>query len=291
MYPSPVFSRNNWGSIIIFFFLSLLVHAVLVISIPNFLFVKRIKIIPVIYIQPMEVKLKRLPPLSASLKKSAKAREPVVGVEGPQFALKKARSISAGKGLFLPPPSLQLPVSQFLGKETIPETATSNKKNQKVLGQYTMPSGLPNLLPEATSELPSLPAESENTFREKLVQDLNRKIQMEQIKLAQSQKTSRKNVKKFHNVALGVAGPISARKVLYRPPLPRVVVEHTVQIRLKFWVTPNGIVDQVVPIERGGAHMELVAIRFLKGWKFEPLPLEVRQERQWGILTVKFLVK
>ncbi len=269
-----------------------MVHAALVIAIPDFLTVKRIKIIPVTYIRPMEIRLRKLPPLPAAAKQPAKAQKTSPGLETPQFTLKKSRSISMGKGLFLPPPSLQLPVSEFVGKNTIPETTTSNKKNQKYLGQYTLPSGLPNLIPKLpTYTTPLISTENEQNISEKLIKEIHHEIQSREVKLTASQKASEKRAKKNSNVTLGVVGPISVRKILYRPPLPKIVAEHSVQIRLKFWVTPNGVVDQVVPIERGGTHIESVAIRFLKEWKFEPLPAEVRQERQWGILTVKFLVK
>jgi len=292
LYPSPFFSKNHWGSIITFCVLSLVIHAALVIAIPDFLSIKRIKIIPITYIRPMEVRLRKLPPLPASSKQPSKAKKTSPGLETPQFTYKKSRSISMGKGLFLPPPSLQLPVSEFIGRDTIPETTTSNKKNQKYLGQYTFPSGLPNLIPKPLMEPSSLPAaENKQNVSEKLIAEIHREIQSREAKRAASQKASKRKVKKSSNVTLGVVGPISVRKILYRPPLPKIVAEHSVQIRLKFWVTPNGIVDQVVPIERGGTRMESVAIRFLKRWKFEPLPAEARQERQWGILTVKFLVK
>jgi len=124
-----------------------------------------------------------------------------------------------------------------------------------------------------------------------LVNELIQGVRLESKKLAKKRKVSGAEKKRIPNVKLGVEGPISERRILYKPPLPKIVSEHSVQIKLKFWVTPNGIVDQVIPIERGGTKLESVAIRFLKKWRFDPLPPEVRQERQWGILTVKFFVK
>jgi len=56
-------------------------------------------------------------------------------------------------------------------------------------------------------------------------------------------------------------------------------------------VTPNGIVDQVIPVERGDTRLESTAIHYLKKWKFDPLSPNLKQERQWGILTVRFLVR
>ncbi len=267
----------------------------MVVTIPNFLTANRIKIIPVTYISPMEVRIKNLPPFPVipSAKQPPKVR-PKVNPERSTstFAMKKAQTLSAGKGLFLPPPAIQLPPSAFMGKGTITETYTSNKKNQKTLGTYPLKSGLPLLLPKVSFESAYLPsAHIESAFSEKIARELNKEILNTPVKAVPQTPPPKALVKSVSNVKLGVEGPISVRRVLYHPPLPKITAEHSVQIKLKFWVTPNGIVDQIIPIVRGGTKMESVAIRFLKGWKFEPLPAEVKQERQWGILTVKFLVK
>ena len=292
MYNSPAFSKNHLWNLLIFIIFSLLFHAVVIVTIPNFLSVKRIEIIPVVYIRPMEVRIKKLPPFPAANKEPPKRHQAPIKMERDQFILKKVQSISVGKGLFLPPPSMQLPVSEFLGKEKITESYASKGKNQERLGRYPFKSGLPTLLPRNLTETTSLPSSRiGSSFSERLIKELKREIRSEHVKSFKSKKLSKTAVKKVSNVRLGVEGPISVRKILFQPPLPKVVAEHSVQIKLKFWVTPSGIIDQIIPVERGGAQMESVAIRFLKGWKFEPLPSEVRQERQWGILTVKFLVK
>ncbi len=294
MYPSPPPSKTDIGIFILFFVLSFLFHALVVFSVPDFLSVKRIKIIPVIYMKPMQVSIRNLPPLPAvsHRKPPPKKAKPAVSMEGTRFAMKKAQPLSAGKGLFLPPPSIQLPATDFIGKGEIPELYTSTEKNQKTLGKYPLKSGLPNALPEVSQGTLSLPvAQAENKLSEKILKELNREVTVNSQAIQKTEKSTKPKIRKASSVKLGVEGPISVRKVLYHPPLPKIRVEHSAQVKLKFWVTPNGIVDQIIPVERGGAKLESVAIRFLKGWRFEPLPAEVRQERQWGILTVKFLVK
>ena len=293
MYNAPVFTKHNWGSLITFFILSLLCHVLIVITIPNFLSVKRIRIIPVIYITPMELRIKRLPPLPVIKTKSTStpSRAQVLAGET-RFALKKAFSLSSGMGIFLPPPSIQLPVSEFIGKETIEITYTSNKKNQRIIGRYSLKSGLLNLLPKDLTSISSFSVpQVEASFSKNLVRELRQSIQSAQVSSSVPNQLTKRFLKRASNMRFGIEGPIASRKILYRPPLPKVITEHSVQVKLKFWVTSDGIVDQVIPIERGGTKMELVAIHFLKKWRFEPLSPSIKQERQWGVLTVKFLVR
>jgi len=293
LYNSPAFSKNSFWTLLVFFIFSLLFHAAFITLIPNFLAIKRIEIIPVIYRKPMEVRIRKLPPLPSRPSEVQKKNKPSVNKRASQFIVKKAQSISVGKGLFLPPPSIQLPVSEVLdGQEKIEELYASNKKNLERLGKYPLTPGVPNLLPETSSEPMGLPpSQIEQAFNEKLVKEIIHGVRSESEKLARIRKVTGAEKKRIPNVKLGVEGPISERRILYKPPLQKIVSEHSVQIKLKFWVTPNGIVDQIIPVERGGTKLESVAIRFLKEWRFDPLPANVKQERQWGILTVKFFVK
>jgi len=291
-YP-PGFSKDSFWSLIGFFTFSLLFHLIILFIVPNFLSVKQIEIIPVIYRKPFEVRIQKLPPLPSKAKKPAKKQKPEEGKGTSQFIKKKIRAISLGKGLFLPPPSIQLPASEVLNEqEKIEELYTSRKKSKERLGTTTLDTGIPNILPTVAPDTSALTSPQANEeYTENLIKELKHQIRTETkkaIKVGQTEKTLKKRPS---NVRLGVEGPISERRILYRPPLPRISTEQTVQIKLKFWVAPNGIVDQVIPVERGGTKLEAVAVDFLKKWRFEPLPAEEKQERQWGILTVKFVVK
>ncbi len=267
----------------------------LLFLIPNFLDVKQIKIIPVIYRKPIEVQLKTLPPSHSSRAKerNEKQNESLQKSDASHFLKKEIKAISLGRGLFLPPPLLQLPPSEVVDtKNQIEELYTYNVPNKNRIGTYPIPMGTPKILPDTSYLASNLASpKGREDFTEGIIRELMKEIQSASKKSEKARSEGKSKKKSSSNIKLGVEGPISERRVLYRPPLPTVVSERSVQIKLKFWVSPNGVVDQIIPLERGGTHLETVAIQFLKRWKFEPLPSGMRQERQWGILTVKFIVK
>jgi TonB family protein len=90
------------------------------------------------------------------------------------------------------------------------------------------------------------------------------------------------------NLHLGIKGPLASRKILEKPPLPRVKVNVEAEIELTLWVLPNGAVDRVIPSVKGDAELERIAIAYLKQWRFESLPREGPQVEQWGTIPVKF---
>jgi TonB family protein len=61
-----------------------------------------------------------------------------------------------------------------------------------------------------------------------------------------------------------------------------------VEIELTFWVSPNGIVDRVIPTIKGDTELERIAIQYLKQWRFAPLPKDQPQVEQWGVIPIKF---
>jgi TonB family protein len=90
------------------------------------------------------------------------------------------------------------------------------------------------------------------------------------------------------NILLGIRGPLATRKILERPPLPQVKVRMEGEIELTFWVSPDGMVDRVVPTIKGDAELERIAIQYLRQWRFVPLSKDQPQVEQWGIIPMKF---
>lgn len=84
-------------------------------------------------------------------------------------------------------------------------------------------------------------------------------------------------------------GTVGKRWVRSKPQeKPNPEVDKEVTIMLKFWVTPSGQVFDVSPEKKGDAFLEKTAIDYLRKWTFDPLPSDVVQENQWGILPVRF---
>jgi len=90
------------------------------------------------------------------------------------------------------------------------------------------------------------------------------------------------------NIQLGIKGPLVSRKILERPSPPQVKVSVEAEIEMTIWVLPNGIVDRVLPSVKGDAELERIAIRYLKLWRFTPLPRDHSQVEQWGTVPMKF---
>jgi TonB family protein len=84
----------------------------------------------------------------------------------------------------------------------------------------------------------------------------------------------------------GITGPAALRQVLFRPASPSVTVERETAVLLKFWVRTDGTVGRVVPLRKGDPRLEAVAVRFLKGWRFNPL--EEKADEQWGTISIVF---
>ncbi|PIE35512.1 hypothetical protein CSA56_03975 [candidate division KSB3 bacterium] len=61
-----------------------------------------------------------------------------------------------------------------------------------------------------------------------------------------------------------------------------------VELRLKFWVLPDGTVGEVVPLQRGDVRLERAAIQYLKSWRFTPAP---DSRTAWGIMPIKYTLK
>ncbi|MEO0102476.1 MAG: TonB family protein [candidate division WOR-3 bacterium] len=94
--------------------------------------------------------------------------------------------------------------------------------------------------------------------------------------------------------AIIVSGPISERKIL-RKVLPRYPdwalkkgISGTIVIRL--WVTPEGDVRENMEVVESSGYPDLdrSVLTALAGWKFAPLPEDVKKETQWGLVTIRF---
>ena len=93
------------------------------------------------------------------------------------------------------------------------------------------------------------------------------------------------------NDITGIRGPAGSREILYKPEIPDVKIEREGEVELKFWVLPDGSVGSVVPLLRGDAELERIAVNYMKQWRFDPLNEGELTVEQWGTITVKFRLK
>lgn len=94
-----------------------------------------------------------------------------------------------------------------------------------------------------------------------------------------------------------VEGPAREREIIFKPlslTVPPGLYgdreEHIV--KLKFFVSNNGVVHDVEPvISSGYLEIDLQATKFLKRWRFSPLSSVEKDKSTWGIVPVKVVIK
>ena len=87
-----------------------------------------------------------------------------------------------------------------------------------------------------------------------------------------------------------ISGPLAERKVFYRPLKPAVPVRINgsapFNMEFRFFVSAQGEVGEVVPvISSGNVEVDLLGIRYLKGWKFTPVAAN-KAEGEWGRIKI-----
>ncbi|MFC2061648.1 energy transducer TonB [Elusimicrobiota bacterium] len=93
-----------------------------------------------------------------------------------------------------------------------------------------------------------------------------------------------------------ISGPISTRDLLreVRPKYPAWAEEKGIEgeVKLKFWVSPEGFVTSV-ELEKTSGYPDLDsrAIEAIKKYLFSPLGKKEEQKEQWGEITVKYTLK
>ena len=90
-----------------------------------------------------------------------------------------------------------------------------------------------------------------------------------------------------------MTGPVSQRSVqhIIRPEYPAWAAEQGLEtdVKLKFWVNPQGVVVKSKVEQRSGyLELDIIAKQALKQWVFEPLDKRIKQKDQWGTVLLKY---
>lgn len=98
-----------------------------------------------------------------------------------------------------------------------------------------------------------------------------------------------------------IEGPARTREVVYKPELPNYLswdeglgvdldrLGNRFTMELKFWVSPEGRVDSVERISSSGhPTVDIIGMRYLKGWQFTPLRSAGAGQNQWGTVKLDF---
>ncbi|HUT03607.1 MAG TPA: energy transducer TonB [bacterium] len=84
-----------------------------------------------------------------------------------------------------------------------------------------------------------------------------------------------------------IIGPVSARRIVYRPSLGQVTISTPGNVRIKFWVQPDGAVARILFERKLDASLDDYSLRYVRGLRFEPLP-EGKDYVEWGTITIAF---
>ena len=89
-----------------------------------------------------------------------------------------------------------------------------------------------------------------------------------------------------------LAGELSKRKIIHfkKPEYPKNENENT-QVQLEIEANPDGTIKSVTIVKTGGIPFDRNATEAVRDWRFQPLPPNVKQTIQSGIVTIYFEVR
>lgn len=94
---------------------------------------------------------------------------------------------------------------------------------------------------------------------------------------------------------ISLAGPIAGRQIMTKvlPKYPAWCLQKGISgvVKVRIWVEASGSVREgtLVEISSGYPDLDQTVVNALKKWRFAPLPKNVVQETQWGIITFRFV--
>ena len=272
----------------LFLLVSSFIHASLLLFVPNYFAVTKMRIFPIELVEPKQLYLEPFPKrvnegrggkeklIKKFLVDDRKRRE--------DFLMSKLRELSLGENIDVPSPSFLIPQRK---EETTPEERVRLLRSSpffRDLGRIFRDSSRP--LGDYRGRSPSMGAGKVEIPRRQIPEDKGTQDIIVRIMVpAHSRKPSVRNIRKD---TTGIKGPAGKRKILYKPEIPQVKIEREGEVELKFWVLPDGSVGSVFPLLRGDSKLERIAINYMKQWRFSPLDEGGSTAEQWGTITVKF---
>ncbi len=89
-----------------------------------------------------------------------------------------------------------------------------------------------------------------------------------------------------------IEGELSKRRVTHKvvPPYPKGYNIET-DVKVEIWVSPEGKVERLALLKKGGNIFDQITLDALREWRFERLPLHLPQERQKGVVTFLYRLR
>ena len=88
-----------------------------------------------------------------------------------------------------------------------------------------------------------------------------------------------------------ITGDVKGRPIEYWPEIPESPGKEVGTVKIKFSVTPQGIVNKILIERKLNPSLEKLAKKFVKAIKFAPLSKREKQKHQWGEIIIDFTQK
>ncbi len=272
-----------------FFILSVLIHTLLIVMLPDVSLFSDIPLQKVQLLPETEIEVTLIRPVCKQLPSTV-----VKSVADKKMGEKKkistlienriAKIIALGEIPVPAPGNIDLPARISISPDTV-----------KVVEMTPLPrSEAPKLIADigtlepgtmtGTQELGSLPADyvrkTQLASEQQLISNIRHALKKEQ------------NLAEVKNRLMGLEGPIAeSRTVVFQPKIPQVSLTQTTDVKLKFWVRPDGTVGRVEPVIIGDLSLVKTAEIYMKAWRFNTLSPDVPQTEQWGTITIRFTLQ
>lgn len=92
-------------------------------------------------------------------------------------------------------------------------------------------------------------------------------------------------------VALDIKGPAASRRITSLPPPLESKLFVEGECLIKFWIFPDGTVGKAIPLAQGDKQAVVAAIDRIKRFRFAPLPKDVPQVEQWGVIPATSVLR
>ncbi|MBS1271856.1 MAG: hypothetical protein MAGBODY4_00988 [Candidatus Marinimicrobia bacterium] len=92
-----------------------------------------------------------------------------------------------------------------------------------------------------------------------------------------------------NNQPFQISGEAAERSILNKvvPEYPEDLQKEAV-IKIRFTVTPDGRVGQMIPVKKDSPKLEEITLNALENWRFNPLPPSAEQQPVEGVITFRY---
>lgn len=263
--------------------MSVAIHFVVTMGLPDFQGSDS-GIIPIEFLGSGELELHILPEAGVqSLSRADRdsGEPPRPGPIDPAVSKKKVEELSLGENLKVPPLDV---LSQPISKDVPQEERIARIKSSSSFRQIAK--AFEETMGPRTDQEPTSPAvDISPVILKEEKADIDPRTEL--IRAGLQEGVAQESRQIVNHEEVGVTGPLALRELTHLPPVPGFNKPVQMELRMKLWVSPEGTVDRVVPLNPvQDAELEKAAADYLRHWRFKPIPENKPQIEEWGTVTI-----